>query len=217
MVKQRYGRIVNVTSTSGIYGSFGQSNYVAAVSPAGLRGVGKSANYLLRNHLQKCGIIGLSHLQASEGAKHNIIVNVVAPTASTPNLLTVLRDFPRDWYPVYCAPMVALLSSNVVPYPSSGGLYEIGCGWQGRTRLQMTGGVEILSKDEQPTVKSLDPVADFARHGADYPETSPSDLPLIAEQLLTARVLEKIDTSKGARTKSSVFEYSHRDVILYSE
>ena len=32
MVKQKYGRIVNTTSTSGIYGNFGQANYSAAVS-----------------------------------------------------------------------------------------------------------------------------------------------------------------------------------------
>jgi multifunctional beta-oxidation protein len=32
-LKQRYGRIVNTTSTSGIYGNFGQANYAAAVSP----------------------------------------------------------------------------------------------------------------------------------------------------------------------------------------
>jgi multifunctional beta-oxidation protein len=32
MLKQKYGRIVNTTSTSGIYGNFGQANYSAAVS-----------------------------------------------------------------------------------------------------------------------------------------------------------------------------------------
>lgn len=32
MLKQKYGRIVNTTSTSGIYGNFGQANYAAAVS-----------------------------------------------------------------------------------------------------------------------------------------------------------------------------------------
>ena len=32
MLKQRYGRVVNITSTSGIYGNFGQANYAAAVS-----------------------------------------------------------------------------------------------------------------------------------------------------------------------------------------
>lgn len=33
MLKQKYGRIVNTTSTSGIYGNFGQANYAAAVRP----------------------------------------------------------------------------------------------------------------------------------------------------------------------------------------
>lgn len=32
MLKQKYGRIINTTSTSGIYGNFGQANYSAAVS-----------------------------------------------------------------------------------------------------------------------------------------------------------------------------------------
>ena len=34
MLKQKYGRIVNTTSTSGIYGNFGQANYAAAVWPS---------------------------------------------------------------------------------------------------------------------------------------------------------------------------------------
>lgn len=37
MVKQKYGRIVNTTSTSGIYGNFGQANYAAAVSCSSLK------------------------------------------------------------------------------------------------------------------------------------------------------------------------------------
>lgn len=32
-LKQKYGRVINTTSTSGIYGNFGQANYAAAVSP----------------------------------------------------------------------------------------------------------------------------------------------------------------------------------------
>ena len=34
-LKQKYGRVVNITSTSGVYGSFGQANYAAAVSAPG--------------------------------------------------------------------------------------------------------------------------------------------------------------------------------------
>ena len=53
MREQRYGRIVNVTSTSGLYGNFGQANYSAA----------------------KMAVVGLSSTLATEGAKRNIKVS----------------------------------------------------------------------------------------------------------------------------------------------
>lgn len=73
MHKQRYGRIVNITSTSGIYGNFGQANYSAAVS----------VSVMIRPETdmkQKCGIIGFSKTISREGAKYNIYSNTVAPT-----------------------------------------------------------------------------------------------------------------------------------------
>jgi NAD(P)-dependent dehydrogenase (short-subunit alcohol dehydrogenase family) len=61
MCAQQYGRIVMTTSSSGLYGNFGQSNYGAA----------------------KMALVGLMQTLALEGAKHNIRVNCVAPTAAT--------------------------------------------------------------------------------------------------------------------------------------
>jgi NAD(P)-dependent dehydrogenase (short-subunit alcohol dehydrogenase family) len=61
MSAQHYGRIVMTTSSSGLYGNFGQSNYGAA----------------------KLALVGLMQTLALEGAKHNIRVNCVAPTAAT--------------------------------------------------------------------------------------------------------------------------------------
>lgn len=61
MREQGYGRIVMTTSTSGIYGNFGQANYGAA----------------------KCGVVGLMNTLHIEGAKYNIRVNCVSPTAAT--------------------------------------------------------------------------------------------------------------------------------------
>ena len=61
MKDQNYGRIVNTTSTSGIYGNFGQANYGAA----------------------KGGVVGLMNTLHIEGAKNNIHINCVAPTAAT--------------------------------------------------------------------------------------------------------------------------------------
>ena len=61
MKEQEYGRIVMTTSSSGLYGNFGQSNYGAA----------------------KMAVVGLMNTLGIEGAKNNIRVNSLAPTAAT--------------------------------------------------------------------------------------------------------------------------------------
>ncbi|TXS96506.1 SDR family NAD(P)-dependent oxidoreductase [Parahaliea maris] len=61
MREQEYGRIVVTTSSSGLYGNFGQTNYGAA----------------------KMGVIGAMNTLVQEGAKYNIRVNALAPTAGT--------------------------------------------------------------------------------------------------------------------------------------
>lgn len=61
MSSQKYGRILMTTSSSGLYGNFGQSNYGAA----------------------KLAVVGLMQTLSIEGAKNNIRVNALAPTAAT--------------------------------------------------------------------------------------------------------------------------------------
>jgi NAD(P)-dependent dehydrogenase (short-subunit alcohol dehydrogenase family) len=61
MREQEYGRIVVTTSSSGLYGNFGQSNYGSA----------------------KMGVIGMMNTLVQEGAKYNIRINALAPTAGT--------------------------------------------------------------------------------------------------------------------------------------
>ena len=61
MVAQKYGRVLMTTSSSGLYGNFGQSNYGAA----------------------KMALVGLMQTLSIEGAKNNIHVNCLAPTAAT--------------------------------------------------------------------------------------------------------------------------------------
>jgi NAD(P)-dependent dehydrogenase (short-subunit alcohol dehydrogenase family) len=61
MRDQAYGRVVVTTSSSGLYGNFGQTNYGAA----------------------KMGVIGLMNTLVQEGAKYDIRVNALAPTAGT--------------------------------------------------------------------------------------------------------------------------------------
>jgi NAD(P)-dependent dehydrogenase (short-subunit alcohol dehydrogenase family) len=61
MVAQQYGRILMTTSSTGLYGNFGQANYGAA----------------------KLAQVGLMQTLAIEGAKYHIHVNALAPTAAT--------------------------------------------------------------------------------------------------------------------------------------
>jgi NAD(P)-dependent dehydrogenase (short-subunit alcohol dehydrogenase family) len=61
MRERNYGRIVVTTSSSGLFGNFGQANYGAA----------------------KTGMVGLMNVLAEEGRKNNIRVNTISPTAAT--------------------------------------------------------------------------------------------------------------------------------------
>ena len=70
MRAQRYGRIVMTTSSSGLWGNFGQANYGAA----------------------KMALVGLMQTLAIEGEKYGIRVNALAPTAATQMTEGVLAD-----------------------------------------------------------------------------------------------------------------------------
>jgi NAD(P)-dependent dehydrogenase (short-subunit alcohol dehydrogenase family) len=117
MRKQKYGRIVNVSSGAGIYGNFGQTNYSAA----------------------KLGIAGFSFAAAREGEAKNIKVNCIAPVAGSRMTETVMpADMIEALKPEFVAPMVAYLVHEDVD--SNGGLYELGGGWISKLRWQRTAG-----------------------------------------------------------------------------
>jgi NAD(P)-dependent dehydrogenase (short-subunit alcohol dehydrogenase family) len=70
MRRQQYGRIVMTTSSSGLYGNFGQANYGAA----------------------KMALVGLMQTLAIEGEKYDVRVNCLAPTAATQMTAGVLSE-----------------------------------------------------------------------------------------------------------------------------
>jgi 3-oxoacyl-[acyl-carrier protein] reductase len=70
MMKQRVGRIINITSVVGVSGNPGQANYVAA----------------------KSGVIGLTKTTAKELASRNITVNAIAPGFITTDMTDKLSD-----------------------------------------------------------------------------------------------------------------------------
>ena len=105
MIKQRYGRIVNLASVVGLIGNAGQANYVAS----------------------KAGVIGFTKAMARELASRNITVNAVAPgfiqTSMTDKLTdeqreTLLRTIPlgRMGKPEDVARVVGFLCSDEASY-----------------------------------------------------------------------------------------------------
>jgi len=91
MKAQNYGRIVMTTSTSGIYGNFGQANYGAA----------------------KTGVWGLMNTLHIEGAKNNIHVNCISPTAATRMTDDVIPPETLEMLdPKWVTPAVVFLASR---------------------------------------------------------------------------------------------------------
>ena len=218
-IRQGYGRVVNISSTSGIYGNFGQSNYSLAVSVMpNLFPLATSAQTDLC--FQKCAIIGISQALARDGAQHNILVNAVAPVASTPALADAVVGSSAAILPQYSAPFVVLLCSDLVPYPATGGLYEIGGGWHARTRLEANHGINWRSWtdfDAGTVSSALSTIAKFEPRLLSYPgEDDGNGLRLLNKQAHRNGALARIEAAKKARVEGSKFEYTQRDIILYN-
>jgi 3-oxoacyl-[acyl-carrier protein] reductase len=118
MMKQRYGRIINITSVVGVMGNPGQANYAAS----------------------KAGIIGLTKSVAKELASRNITVNAVAPgfvetdmTADLPEkakeAMLAMIPLGRAGTPEEVAGLTEFLASDTAAYITgqvvhvSGGMY----------------------------------------------------------------------------------------------
>lgn len=94
MRRQTYGRIVMTTSSSGLYGNFGQSNYGAA----------------------KLALVGLMQTLALEGERYGIRVNCIAPTAATQMLEGILpADQLAMLRPELVSPAVLALAAEGAP------------------------------------------------------------------------------------------------------
>jgi NAD(P)-dependent dehydrogenase (short-subunit alcohol dehydrogenase family) len=119
MKAQNYGRIVVTTSSSGMYGNFGQSNYGAA----------------------KMAILGLMNTLKLEGAKNDVKINAISPVAATrmteglmpPEVLAKLA-------PEYVTPGVVYLASDEAP---TGAILTAGAGAFALSRIYETEGVYL--------------------------------------------------------------------------
>jgi NAD(P)-dependent dehydrogenase (short-subunit alcohol dehydrogenase family) len=99
MREQKWGRFINMTSTSGLVGNVGQANYAAA----------------------KLGIVGLTKVTALDMARYNVTANCISPFAYTRMIGTIPTETPaqrarvekiRKLSPAHIAPLAAFLASD---------------------------------------------------------------------------------------------------------
>lgn len=126
MRAQKYGRIVLTSSASGLYGNFGQSNYGAA----------------------KAAMLGLMNVLHMEGARDNIRVNTLAPTAATRMTADLLpAEAQALLAPETITPGLLALVAEDAP---SQMILGAGAGSYAETRVYETRGVTLMDGDNTP-------------------------------------------------------------------
>ena len=124
MREQNYGRVLMTTSSTGLYGNFGQANYGAA----------------------KLGLVGLTKTLAIEGAKNNIKVNAISPVAGTRMTEDIMPEAALKMFdPALVAPAALYLVSDDAPTST---ILGAGAGMVHAANVTMTGGV-LLGADER--------------------------------------------------------------------
>ena len=130
MRERNYGRIVMTTSSSGLYGNFGQANYAAA----------------------KMALVGFMQSLSIEGAKNNIRVNSLAPTAHTRMTEDLGAALPLEALgPELVTPGLLYLVSENAPTRC---ILGAGAGGFERAYVTLTQGVRIVGDDAPEQVEA---------------------------------------------------------------
>ena len=143
MKENAYGRIVNTSSPSGIFGNFGQVNYGAA----------------------KAGLMGMANVMAVEGARYNVKVNTIAPVAKTrmtEDLLGPLADMVEA---EQVTPLVVYLASEACELTHE--VFSVGGGRFARIFIGVNQGW-FAGKGELPSVEDVAANLETIRDVSEY-------------------------------------------------
>ncbi len=143
MKERGYGRIVNTSSPSGLFGNFGQVNYGAA----------------------KAGLMGMASVMAIEGVKYNIKVNTIAPVAKTRMTEDLLGPLADMVHPEQVTPLVVYLASEICTLTHQ--VFSVGGGRYARIFLGVNDGW-FAGKDVVPSVEDIHANLDTIQDIDDY-------------------------------------------------
>jgi NAD(P)-dependent dehydrogenase (short-subunit alcohol dehydrogenase family) len=163
MREQGYGRIINTSSASGLFGNFGQANYGAA----------------------KAGLAGLIRVLALEGAGHGIKANAIAPIAATRMTEGILGELATQVSPESVSPLVAYLAHEDCSV--SGNVYSVAGGRIARIFVAETEGV-VLRDNTAEAVRDHLGAIDQVEDGQGYhqPASLEAETTIIAKALADA-------------------------------
>ena len=159
MREQGYGRIVNTSSASGLFGNFGQANYGAA----------------------KAGLAGLTRVLALEGAGHGIKVNAIAPIASTRMTQDILGELAVRVSPDSVSPLVAYLAHEECSV--NGHVYSVAGGRIARILVAETEGVVLAENTPEAIVAQLGVIDELTADGFHEPLSLDDETTIIAKAL----------------------------------
>lgn len=159
--KQRYGRVINTSSSSGLFGNFGQSNYAAA----------------------KMALVGFTETLAKEGAKYNIHCNALAPGAASRLTQTVWPPEMMDvMKPHYVVPLVGVLTHRSCK--ETGSIFEAGAGHYSKIRWERSKGF-LARPDDSLTadlvLRNHDRILDYT--GAEHPDRVADSMALLEQAM----------------------------------
>ncbi len=126
MMEQNYGRVVMTSSSSGVYGNFGQTNYGAA----------------------KLGVVGFMNSLKIEGQKYNIKVNSLIPVAATRMTESLMpKEALEKLKPDVVSPAVLFMASEDAP---TGIMLSAGAGVYALAQIIQAPGVALTGDDANP-------------------------------------------------------------------
>ena len=143
------------------------------------------------------------------------------------------EEMVQAFKPEQVAPLIVALSSDKVPDPPTGGLFEVGSGWHARTRWQRSGGhgfpIDVKLTPEA-ILKHWKDIVNFNDGRADHPEDAQDGLKSMMNNMqnksgkstgkslgnANAEILDNIEKAKKMQAEGTKFIYDDKDVILYN-